>query len=129
MAHWAEQYVGRPYVEGKFECVDLVRLVALEQFGKRLEIPTADWRGLTRQNIEEMNRDYAVQTISPREGDAVLLKIHGRVHDVGSHIGVFSMVCGAPWVLHCIRKVGAVFCSETSLQRMSLSVVGYYRWK
>ena len=35
-SHWAESYIGRPYVEGRHDCADFVVAVMRERFGREL---------------------------------------------------------------------------------------------
>ena len=37
--HWAEAYVGRPYIEGRHDCADFVAAVLRERFGRILALP------------------------------------------------------------------------------------------
>ena len=38
-SHWAESYIGRPYVEGRHDCADFVVAVMRERFGASLALP------------------------------------------------------------------------------------------
>ena len=38
-SHWAESYIGRPYVEGAHDCADFVAAVMRERFGVSLALP------------------------------------------------------------------------------------------
>ena len=37
--HWADTYIGRPYVTGQHDCAALAAEVLRDQFGRRVELP------------------------------------------------------------------------------------------
>ncbi len=154
--HWAEAYVGRAYVEGRYDCADFVVEVLHERFGRRVALPAhaascsrapsgdscsrapsgdpcsrapsgATVRGWDAQ-IAALKDEYAVPTISPREGDGVLMRAAARRRSVGHHIGVWCAVAGEPHVLHCLRGVGSILHPIRELRLRALDLEGVYRW-
>ena len=111
-SHWAESYIGRPYVEGRHDCADFVAAVMREHFGRELTLPAhgAGTRAWDRQ-IAALKGVYAVHVApeargtmgapqargstvapeargtmgTPREGDGVLMAAAARRHSLGHH--------------------------------------------
>ena len=127
--HWAEAYIGRAYVEGEHDCADFVVAVLRERFGRALALPVhaASVRGWDAQ-IVALKGEVALPTISPREGDGVLMAAAARRRSVGHHIGVWCAVAGEPYVLHCLKGVGSIFHPLRELDRRALALEGVYRW-
>jgi len=126
--HWAEHYVGEPYIEGGNDCAALAARVQQEVFGRRIALPVermSDYRGWSRQ-IEMHRDDYADPVDAPAEGDAVLMVGRGRLN----HIGTYCELNGAPCVLHAMKSAGQVVLHPIrDLGRYGLEVEGYYRWR
>lgn len=126
MAHWAERYVGMPYLPGEFDCADLVVTVQRQIFDRKVLLPSEHAQrpaGRARQ-ILELRNDYARPTASPKEGDAVLLVTRGRLQ----HIGVLCLINGQRWVLHNAEGAGVVLHSVPMLAAHSYSIEDYYTW-
>lgn len=107
--HDAERFIGLHYVEGAFDCADLVVLVQRELFGRLLDLPTAGGRavgvrGQARDLAANLPR-FARNCQEPQTGVAVLLwevTPHGMPPlNRRWHLGTVFMHLGAPWVLHC----------------------------
>lgn len=129
MPHWSERYLGRPWVEGRHECTDLVEIVLAEEFGRRLRFPrAAGVRERDRLVATRIGEFAAPLDRPPAEGDGVLLRARGR-RAVGSHIGVWCEPAGVPSVLHCAEALGAVVHALDALPGRGLEVAGLYRWR
>ena len=122
--HWSESYLSLPYIEGKFDCSDLVRLVQLEQCGREIPLPSEH----TPLSLEDFVADFASPVEAPREYDGLLMKIRGSRMDDHWHVGIASIVSGQPWVLHALERVGVIFCPVSKLRLLMLEKVNYYRW-
>lgn len=130
MSHWSEKYIGHQYMVNTSDCARLLSRVRSEQFG--LPVPTdieveraASRLGRIGQ-MQDLVNEYGVRTASPKEGDAVLMLSRGRP----SHIGVYCIVDGQPSVLHAMENAGMVVLHKIrELNRVFLSVEGYYAWK
>ena len=137
-SHWAESYIGRPYVEGRHDCADFVVAVMREHFGRELVLPAhgAGTRAWDRQ-IAALKGVYAVHVApeargtmgTPREGDGVLMAAAARRHSLGHHIGIWCAVAGEPYVLHCLKGVGSILHPIRDLDRRALVLEGVYRWR
>ena len=155
-SHWAESYIGRPYVEGRHDCADFVVAVMREYFGRELTLPAhgAGTRAWDRQ-IAALKGVYAVHVAPeargtmgapeargtmgapeargtmgmPREGDGVLMAAAARRHSLGHHIGIWCAVGGEPYVLHCLKGVGSILHPVRDLDRRALVLEGVYRWR
>ena len=137
--HWAEAYIGRPYVAGRHDCADFVADVLRERFGRTLVLPAygescsrapsgATVRAWDRQ-IAALKGVFAVRTTAPREGDGVLMAAAARRRSIGHHLGIWCAVAGEPYVLHCLKGVGSIFHPLRDLDRRALVLEGVYRWR
>ncbi len=128
MTHWAERYLGEPYIEGENDCATLAARVQLEVFGRHIALPAermSDYRGWSRQ-IQAHKDDYADPVEHPAEGDAVLMVGRGRLN----HIGIYCELGEVPHVLHAMKSAGQVVLHRIrDLDRYGLAVEGYYRWR
>lgn len=130
MAHWAEKYIGRPYICGTADCAHALALVRKEVFNEI--VPTdieverkASALGRAGQ-MTDLVAEYGEKTDYPQEGDAVLMMCKGRP----SHIGAYCIVNGEPSVLHAMQSAGMVVLHRIrDLERVFLTVEGYYTWK
>lgn len=126
--HWAEQFVGLPYIPERRDCAALCAEVLYRQFGRVIMLPAGraeGIRGLSAQ-IERHREDYGVRIATPAEGDAVLMIGRGRLN----HIGIYCEPNGIPSVLHALRDAGQVNLHKLrELPLQGLQVEGFYRWK
>ena len=127
--HWAEAYVGRPYVEGRHDCADFVAAVLRERFGRNLALP-AHGPGVRAQDrqIAALKGVYARRTTAPQDGDGVLMAAAGRARCIGHHIGIWCAVGAEPYVLHCLKGTGSILHPLRDLGRRALVLEGVYRW-
>ncbi len=135
MAHWSSAYIGRPYIDGEFDCGELARVVNREVFGRAIRVPAErgyigkatafeKFRAMAAQ-IEAEIPNCAEPTEHPEEGDGVLLQSRGYLQ----HIGIFCVVDGEPCVLHATDSAGQVVRQRIrDLRVRGLHVEGYYRW-
>ena len=110
------------------DCAAFVNRV-LSDHGKVIELPSAEWRKLSPDQVIEWSKDYAVEVEQPSEMDGVLMRICGshRV-SIGSHIGLYFELLGTPHVLHQWEKYGGMASPLSRLKRLNLEVCGYYAW-
>ncbi len=131
--HWTEAYVGRAYIEGRFDCADLVVLVMRERFGRAIRFPDHAVGVRARDaQITALRGDFARPLgpgEAPREGDGVLMRMTGRTLATGHHIGLWCEAAGAPHVLHCLKGIGTCLHPLSGLDRHGLETVGVYRWR
>lgn len=127
MQHWSHQFVGQPYVPRENDCAALAAKVQREIFGRDIRLPTEralHGRGFAEQ-IDRLKADYACLVVAPQEGDAVLMICKGRP----SHIGIYCVIAGEPWVLHAVRNAGQVVLTRLrELGANGLAIEAYYRW-
>jgi len=128
MSHWTEKWIGLPWSRD-WDCAGLVRDVQQDRFGRSLELPVGlDWKKMNQKDVIDISRSYAVPISNPEEGDGVLMKIQGRRHDLGSHIGIYCNVDGNGWILHNVERIGVLFTPLGQLKTLCLEATGYYRW-
>ena len=128
--HWTEAYIGWPYVEGRFDCADLVVLVMREQFGRTIELPVhAEGTRARDAQIAALKDELATPVADACEGDAALMRATGRKRVLGHHIGVWCDAAGEPHVLHCIKGLGTCLHPVRSLETHGLELTGCYRWR
>ena len=108
----AERFIGLEYVDGQFDCADLVVVVQRELFGRNLPAPaSADRaRGVRGQarDLRAALATYVRPVDVPATGCAVLLwetTPHGAPPlNRRWHLGTVFMHLGQPWVLHCANE-------------------------
>ena len=121
-SHWAQTYVGLPYIPGVGECAHRAALVWRQEFGFEVEPPPAhgDMK-VAQQHIEaELAKPEWCRVRWPQEGDAVVMWKGDHV----CHVGVWV----APGhVLHCTRRDGMILTPEGELESQGFRVFGYAR--
>ena len=130
MSHWAEQYIGKEYAVNTADCARLLSKVRKEQFNmpvpEDIEIERAASRLGRVGQMQDLVNEFGLRTENPQEGDAVLMICRGRP----SHVGVYCIVDKEPCVLHAMENAGMVVLHRIrELNRVFLSVEGYYTWK
>ena len=130
MSHWSAKYIGNPYETNTADCARLLSKVRKEVFN----LPVPDDIEIERRasrlgrvgQMSDLVDTYGKKTENPQEGDAVLMLCRGRP----SHIGAYCIVDGEPCVLHAMENAGMVVLHRIrELNRVFLSVEGYYTWK
>jgi hypothetical protein len=130
MAHWSERYIGQPYEINTADCARLLSRVRSEVFAlpvpTDIEIERSASRLKRIGQMSDLVDAYGEKTENPQDGDAVLMICRGRP----SHIGVYCIVDNEPCVLHAMENAGMVVLHRIrELNRVFLSVEGYYTWK
>lgn len=128
MMHWAEQYVGQPYIEDENDCAAFVERVLREQYGREVRFPAEHAKGYRAQarQIQSLKDEYAYRTDAPQEGDGVLMLGRARMN----HIGLYCAIDGAGYVLHAMEGIGEVALHPLrDLPDYGLEVEGIYRWR
>ena len=91
-----------------------------------IEIESAESRLGRVGQMQDLVNEFGLRTENPQEGDAVLMICRGRP----SHVGVYCIVDKEPCVLHAMENAGMVVLHRIrELNRVFLSVEGYYTWK
>ena len=138
LQHWAEAYIGRPWIAGEHDCADFVVAVLREQFGLALDLPAHDPDDGTRgratsvrawdRQIAAMRADYAAPTDAPQDGDGVLMRARGARRIRRYHLGLWADVGGEAHVLHCQDGAGSILHPVRDLALRALELEGIYRW-
>ena len=128
--HWAEAWLGRPWVAGEHDCADFVVEVLREQFGRTLDMPVhaESVRGWDRQ-IAALKSEYALPTIAPQDGDGVLMHARSARRLRRYHLGLWADVGGVAHVLHCQDGAGSILHPIRDLGLRALELEGIYRWR
>lgn len=122
-----QEYVGREYRVGTYDCAHLAADVQAELFGRDVALPGVHPGGVAGQRaaINAMRDELAVQIQVPIPGCAVLLS-EGSV----LHIGTVALRHDQVLVLHNSAKMGsAQFDPLEDLLRFGMKFEGYYAWK
>lgn len=112
------------------DCAQFVAKV-LRDSGRKIELPSGQWKRLTQEQVIDWSRDYAKKIQGDAEDlDGVLMRVRGshRV-SLGSHIGLYFTVMGNPHVLHQWENYGGLLTPVNRLPQLNLEVCGYYRWR
>ena len=127
MAHWTDRYIGKPYIAGVADCMNLVERVANEVLGIYPGIPTShetSLRGQAKQ-LAELKWNYARRVDAPIEAQPVLFVARGRFF----HCGVAAIIGGETWVLHADSMIGMVVCQRLrDMTRWTYQLEGFYSW-
>ena len=123
--HWSARYLGRPWLEGEWECTDLVSAAVRVLGGPAVAIPRPARSASARDaQVQAEQRGMWRRTDSPAEGDVALMR-PGRV--LAWHVGVGVRQPEGIAVLHVDRERGTVLDSVSWLARWGLAVEGWYR--
>lgn len=130
MTHWAESYIGRPWVSGAagpnaFDCYGLVRAVYLDQYG--IALPVFDADALRPLSARRAMRDYPDYS----SWDGVTVPIEGDVIQMGHashphHVGIYIAADGGR-VLHSVSGAGVIAQSMTALAAHGWNILTIYR--
>jgi hypothetical protein len=128
--HWAENYIGQPYITNEADCARLVTRVRNEVFNlpvpSDVEVHRAASRLGRAAQMSDLVALYTEPSKTPTEGDVVLMLCRGRP----SHVGVYCIVDNEPCVLHAMENAGMVVRHRLrDLPKVFLTVEGFYKWK
>ena len=123
MTHWAEKYIGTPWVAGDSDCWNLSRRVWAEHFGHVVPVVAVDHASqlATRRAIRDADLSGWTQVQTPQEGDAVLM---ARA-EAPCHVGIW-LDFGA--VLHSIEGAGVICTPQRRLRDIGYRITAFYRW-
>lgn len=136
--HWAEQYIGRPWVSGArgpllFDCWGLLWWVYKHHYG--IELP--EFVGIDANDhltvlrvMREQAREHNAGTrwgkwqraASPGDGDAVAM----ACIDSFTHVGIWLDLPEGGHILHCIAGSGVSLSSEQQLRQLGFSNIQFY---
>jgi hypothetical protein len=126
-----QDYVGREYHAGTYDCAHLVADVQADLFGRQVAMPGNHPMGTAGQRrlIKAMRDELAMQIEVPYPGCAALLTEQTEAGEL-LHIGTVALRDGEPWVLHNSAKLGSAHLHRLSdLNRWGMSLSGYFAWK
>ena len=132
MTHFANKYIGRPWVAGaqgpdSFDCWGFVRYVLKHEYGYAVPQVNVNPECL-RDVLHAFRTDLAftafMEVPYPRGGDVVLM----RQAKNPVHAGLWLDVDGGG-VLHCVRGNGVVFQNIASLNACGCFLDSYYQVK
>lgn len=132
MSHWAENYIGKAWVNGAagpdaYDCHGLVRAVYRDQ--ACIVLPVVDVDALAPCAVRRAMRDYdysAWFTVPAPcvELDVVEMSLARRPH----HVGIYLAVDGGG-VLTSVEGAGVIFQTLSSLSLHGWNIVACYRRK
>lgn len=123
--HWAESYIGEPWIAQHHDCWAFFRRVQMERFG--LDLPEIDVDACApltcrRAFASHAERDRWIEVAMPHEGDAVLMGKNARP----AHVGVW-IEAGNGAILHCVEGAGVVLSGRMDLRLSGWRTLGFYR--
>lgn len=133
MEHWANKYIGIPFlmggnsIEEGFDCWGLFRHIQREQFNRSLPavcVPEYDRDSVSSLMNTHTERQNWVETSVPEDGGAILMA-HARWP---VHVGLCVSDSTAKGILHTERGVGARFTAITDLSATMWKITGVYRY-
>lgn len=124
MKHWTSNFLMVPYKE--MNCSEFVEMVQRIKFGREFEFPQSQGSIFNQSHqIKTSLPQFAEKTLSPVEGDLVLMHGIRRM----CHVGVYVEIKGAQYVLHCEKRVTSSALHRFSdLMKFGYNVEGVYRW-
>lgn len=129
--HWTDRWLGKPWVEDRYDCVDFVTEVLAGEFGRRVDLPQQrpeakrDWD----RTVEALKALYGVRTRAPADGDGALMTAVGGRRSRQYHLGLVVWREGPLCVLHCPRNGSSVLTPVRALgASFQLELEGTYRW-
>ena len=126
-----QEYVGREYLPGRYDCAHLAADVQADLFGRRIGLPGTHPGGTAGQRrvINELRDELASEVAVPFPGCAVLLTEQTAEGEL-LHIGTVALRHGEPWVLHNSAKLGSAHLHRLNdLQRFGMHFLGWFEWK
>ena len=132
MPHFANKYIGRPWVAGaqgpgSFDCWGFARYILKQEYGHDVPPVNINPDNL-RDVLHAFKNDLAFQSfyevVKPHDGDVVLM----RQAKNPVHAGIWLDVDGGG-VLHCCRNSGVVFQNVPSLNTTGWFLHSYYQVK
>lgn len=128
-----QEYVGREYHAGAYDCAHLAADVQADLFGRQVALPGVHPGGVAGQRrvINAMRDELAMEIAVPFPGCAVMLSSAADDGQELLHIGSVALRDGDEvWVLHNSEKLGgAVFQRLTDMQRYGMQFRGWFAWK
>ncbi len=132
MPHFANKYIGLPWVAGQqgpdsFDCWGFVRYVLKHEYA--YDVPRVNVNPeCLRDVLHAFRTDLAFQAFeevyAPQDGDVVLM----RQAKYPVHVGLWLNIDGGG-VLHCVRGNGVVFQNVISLNTTGWFLDSFYRVK
>lgn len=127
--NWWEKYIGLPY--SKYNCGELVALVARERIGVQIHIEKAPDHPLKRDKfLQNVFPEFVKEKIESPEECAVVL-MSGKT--LLSHVGVVVGSVGQWMLLHSSIDFGSVCChrmdslDQIGLRHQGAHGEGFYR--
>lgn len=123
-AHWSDLWLGRQYAPDHFNCADLTLAVQREHFDRCLDIVGAHPTGPLAQSqaVEAEVWKHVERVDVPQDGDVVLIRNRGRLR----HIGVYCALRGG-MILHAVKGMGVIRTPVRDIEKIRMSVEGFYR--
>lgn len=114
MTHWAVKYIGKPWINGEYDCWGFVREVYQNELGVELSpivTDAASLRCVLREFAKDANYSHLCKTVEFKDKNIVLL----TQNKYPCHVGLYCDVDGGG-VLHNMQGVSVVFQRLPELQ-------------
>lgn len=125
MTHWAQQYIGREWINREHDCWAFTRLIQLNHYGRDLpliDIDAGDVASCVRAFTAHPEKQNWVAIDAPIDGDVLLMSQNKQP----THVGVWLEIDGGG-VLHCIEKGGVIFTKRRDLSHLGYNLIQFYR--
>lgn len=126
--HWVFRYLGRPYKEGAYDCLNLVIDILKEVYGKKTPLysnhgdTTLESQKLLTFGLE----NHSEELKHPIDGAMACLSYGGRTR----HLGIYYVYRGSGNIIHVGSKTGGtVTCKVNRLHTQGLKVINYVNFK
>lgn len=127
MTNWAAKYIGRPWVNGKFDCWGLVQEVYKDELGIVLSPIITDAKSIKNVYSEfSRNSNYSqLQEVSKLQDMSIVVLSQGKYP---SHVGLWTDVDGGG-IIHNLQDVGVIFQKITELKISGWQVLSIWEYK
>jgi len=125
--HWIYRYLGKPFIEGKYDCLDLVIEILKNEYNKET-ILFSNYEDTTLEKHKLsafLVKKYFREVSTPFDGCVAVMTWSG--YRTG-HIGIYYIYRGTGQIIH-LGSVGAVTCKANKIQTQQIELVRYVDFK
>lgn len=126
MIHWAEKYIGRAWINGRFDCWGLVQEVYRNELGITLSpiITNAESIRNVYSEFAKSNNYTHLQETKELKDKSIVVLSQGK-HP--NHVGLWADIDGGG-IVHNLQDIGVVFQKEIELNISGWKIFGVWEY-
>ena len=126
MIDWASKYIGKPWINGQFDCWGLVQEVYKNEFGIILSpiITNAESIKYVYSEFSKSNNYTHLQETKELKDKAIVVLSQGKYP---SHVGLWADIDGGG-IVHNLQDIGVVFQKEIELNISGWKIFGVWEY-